>query len=279
MEEGTDPKMQKFFDDINDIKNDMQQVKRKLRSLQEANEESKLLTKAKDMKVLKQRMAKDINDVLVMVKAIKVKIERLDKENMQSRKQPGCEEGTGTDRTRMSITATQKKKLKDLSLEFQDLRTKINDEYKEVVERRYYTVTGQRPDAQVVDQLIETGDSEKIFQKAIQEQGRGQLVDTIAEIQERHDAVRDIERQLLELHQIFMDMAVLVESQGELLDNIETNVDSAKDHVTQGVKQLEVARKTQLNTRKWMIVGIVLLIIIIVIIIVVVIKPWTFVQN
>lgn len=29
-----------------------------------------------------------------------------------------------------------------------------------------------------------------------------QLVDTIAEIQERHDAVRDIERQLQELHQV-----------------------------------------------------------------------------
>jgi len=30
-------------------------------------------------------------------------------------------------------------------------------------------------DVQVVDQLIETGDSEAIFQRAIQEQGRGQV--------------------------------------------------------------------------------------------------------
>jgi hypothetical protein len=51
-----------------------------------------------------------------------------------------------------------------------------------------------------------------------------QILDTIAEIQERHDAVRDMERKLLELHQIFMDMAVLVEAQGELLDNIEVQV-------------------------------------------------------
>ncbi|BBN16196.1 protein MpSYP1-like [Marchantia polymorpha subsp. ruderalis] len=77
---------------------------------------------------------------------------------------------------------------------------------------------------QTIDQLIETGDSEQIFQKAIQEQGRGQILDTIAEIQELHDAVKDIEKKLLELHQIFLDMAVLVEAQGELLDNIETQV-------------------------------------------------------
>ena len=51
-----------------------------------------------------------------------------------------------------------------------------------------------------------------------------QVEDTLAEIQERHDAVRDLEKGLLDLHQIFLDMAVLVEAQGEMLDNIEAQV-------------------------------------------------------
>ncbi len=46
---------------------------------------------------------------------------------------------------------------------------------REVVERRVYTVTGQRPGDEEVEQLIETGESETIFQKAILEQGRGQV--------------------------------------------------------------------------------------------------------
>ena len=40
-------------------------------------------------------------------------------------------------------------------------------------------------------------------------------MDTIDEIQEWHDASKEIEKSLLELHQIFLDMAVLVEAQGE----------------------------------------------------------------
>lgn len=52
------------------------------------------------------------------------------------------------------------------------------------------------------------------------------MMDTLKEIQERHDAVRDIEKKLLDLHQVFMDMAVLVETQGEMLDNIEIQVDA-----------------------------------------------------
>ena len=49
-----------------------------------------------------------------------------------------------------------------------------------------------------------------------------QVLDTLVEIQERHAAVRELERSLLDLHQVFLDMAVLVEAQGEMLDNIES---------------------------------------------------------
>jgi syntaxin 1B/2/3 len=50
------------------------------------------------------------------------------------------------------------------------------------------------------------------------------VLDTLAEIQERNRAVKDLEASLLELHQVFLDMAVLVEAQGEMLDNIEKQV-------------------------------------------------------
>ena len=36
--------------------------------------------------------------------------------------------------------------------------------------------------------------------------------------------MRELEKSLLDLHQIFLDMAVLVEAQGEMLDNIEAQV-------------------------------------------------------
>ena len=63
-----------------------------------------------------------------------------------------------------------------------------------------------------------------IFQKAIMEQGRGYVMDTVAELRERRDAVLELERSLLELHQVFLDMAVLVEAQGQMIDNIENQV-------------------------------------------------------
>ncbi len=46
---------------------------------------------------------------------------------------------------------------------------------RETVGRRVYTVTGREANPEDVEQLIETGESERIFQRAIMEQGRGQV--------------------------------------------------------------------------------------------------------
>ncbi|KAK1379192.1 hypothetical protein POM88_025936 [Heracleum sosnowskyi] len=48
-----------------------------------------------------------------------------------------------------------------------------------------------------------------------------------SEIQERHDAVQAIEKNLMALYQDFLDMSVLVEAQGKQLDNIESHVERA----------------------------------------------------
>ncbi|KAH9728494.1 Syntaxin-132 [Citrus sinensis] len=228
--------LENFFKKVQDIDKEYEKLEKLLKKLQGAHEESKSVTKAPAMKAIKKRMEKDVDEVGKISRFIKSKIEELDREV---------------------------------------LRENIHQEYREVVERRVYTVTGKRADEETIDQLIETGDSEQIFQKAIQEQGRGQIMDTLAEIQERHDAVRDLERKLLELQQIFLDMAVLVDAQGDMLDNIESQVSSAVDHVQSGNTALQKAKKLQKNSRKWMCIAIIILLIIVAIIVVAVIKPWS----
>lgn len=226
--------LQNFSKKVQEIEKQYDKLDNLLRKLQAAHEESKAVTKASDMKSIKRRMEKDIDEVQKIARIIKSKIEELDKDNWSSMQKPECGKGTAIERARTVQTTDLKRKLRNKMGEFQTLRENIHQEYREVVERRVYTVTGQRADEETIDQLIETGDSEQIFQKAIQEQGRGQVMDTLAEIQERHDVVRDVESKLLELQQIFMDMAVLVNAQGELIDNIESQVSSAVDHVNTG---------------------------------------------
>ncbi|KAG0588299.1 hypothetical protein KC19_2G232100 [Ceratodon purpureus] len=257
--------MTQFFDEVGVIKNEMEKIKQLLEKVQDAHDESRTVSKAQAMKALRSRMDTDIKQVTKIAKTIKFKLEELDKANTENRRVRGCEEGTPTDRTRTSITSTLRKKLKDLMGEFQILRQNMNDEYKETVERRYYTVTGEHADEDTIDTIIETGNSETFLQKAIQEQGRGQVLETIKEIQERHDAVKDIEKNLLELHQIFMDMATLVDAQGEQLNDIEQQVNKASSFIHRGAQQLQVAKNTQRGTRKWCCIAVILIIILLLI--------------
>ncbi|XP_020599730.1 syntaxin-132-like [Phalaenopsis equestris] len=266
--------MEDFFKEVKEVEDLMEKLNINLRKLQEANEETKSITKASAMRAIKKKMQREMDEVGKISRAIKIKLEEIDQDNLRNRKKPGCEKGTAVDRSRLSMTVTLKKKLKDSVNDFQILRQTIQDEYRDVIERRVFTVTGTKPNEEMIDQLIETGDSEQIFQKAINEMGRGQVVDTLEEIQERHDVVMEIEKKLIELQQIFTDMALLVESQGELLDNIENQVANAVNHVQSGTEALQIAKTLQKKSRKCMMIAIILLLVIAAIIVLTIVKPW-----
>jgi syntaxin 1B/2/3 len=86
--------------------------------------------------------------------------------------------------------------------------------------------------------------------------------------------VRELERKLLELHQIFLDMSVLVEAQGEMLDNIETQVSKSVDYVHRGNVALVAARRYQRSSRKWMCCSIITVLLIACAILLPVLQPW-----
>lgn len=257
--------LSRFFEEVGILKSEMEQIKQLLFKLQEINEESRTVTSASSMKMARDRMDKHFADVLKKAKFIKAKLEALDKANEENRLLPGCEQGSSTDRTRSNITNSLRKSLKDLMDKFQALRQRMSSAYRETIERRYFTITGETASEDTIDHMIESGESETFLQKAIREQGRGQIIETIKEIQERHDAVKQIEKNLLELHQIFMDMAVLVEAQGHQIDNIEDAVKGASSFVQRGTGELQTARRLQKNSRKCMCIAIIILLIILVV--------------
>ncbi|OAY26101.1 syntaxin-124 [Manihot esculenta] len=248
--------LDKFFDDVENVKEDMKEVEKLHKKLQETNEQSKTAHNAKTMKNLRARMDSDVEQVLKRVKLIKGKLEALERSNAAARNNPGCGPGSSADRTRTSVVSGLGKKLKDLMDNFQNFRAQMSAEYKETVERRYFTITGEKASEETIENLISSGESESFLQKAIQDQGRGQILDTISEIQERSDAVKEIEKNLIELHQLFLDMAALVEAQGHQLNDIESHVAHASSFVRRGTEQLVEAREYQKSSRKWTCIAI-----------------------
>ncbi|KAI8533007.1 hypothetical protein RHMOL_Rhmol11G0262800 [Rhododendron molle] len=248
--------LSQFFEQVAGIKADMEEITNLLLDLQSLNEETKSTHSAKVIRGLRDRINSDMVAVLRKAKIIKTKLELLDQSNVVNRSiSVGFKEGSPVDRTRISVTNGLRIKLKDMMNDFQCLREKIVKEHKEGLKRRYYSATGQEPTEEMMEKMVLGNGQVGIFE------GKGDLV---MENQERHEALKEIQRSLTELHQVFLDMAVLVETQGEKINDIQENVVNAAAYVSGGTKELVQAKEMK-KRRDWVCwVGIVVLLVLLV---------------
>jgi syntaxin 1B/2/3 len=69
------------------------------------------------------------------------------------------------------------------------------------------------------------------------------IVNKLKDVQEKYQDVLSLEVTVSELHQMFMDFAILVDTQGDMLDRIELGIKEADEYVTQGNDELQSAIK------------------------------------
>ncbi|KAG5624974.1 hypothetical protein H5410_010192 [Solanum commersonii] len=229
----------KFFEEVAVIKSDMEEINNLLVNLQDLNQKTKSAPSAKILQGLRDQINSDIITVLRKAKIIKTRLELLDKSNLDNRGVSAAyKEGSPVDRTRISVTNGLRIKLRDMMNDFQCLRENIVAEHKEGLRKQYSNANGKEPSEEAIEKMME----ERVFE--------GRVEKGAVENQDRHEAVKEIQKSLIELHQVFLDMAVMVETQGDQMNNIEQNVVNAGGYVNGGMKELDRANRMK-RTRTW----------------------------
>jgi len=99
--------------------------------------------------------------------------------------------------------------------------------------------------------------------------GHVRLRNAVADIQDKYKDIRKLEKSVETIHQMFIDMQMLVQAQGEILDNIELNIQEAHDYTKKANVQLAKAKKSHIIYKKYKCCILITLLIVVVIVVVV----------
>jgi syntaxin 1A len=141
-----------------------------------------------------------------------------------------------------------------LSQKFVEVMTDYNKTQTDYRERckariqRQLEITGRSTTTEEVEEMLESGNP-AIFTQGIMTDTQ-QAKQTLADIEARHADIIKLENSIRELHDMFMDMAMLVESQGEMIDRIEFHVSGALEYVEEAVKDTKKAMEYQRKARR-----------------------------
>lgn len=174
-------------------------------------------------------------------------------------------EATNTEvRLRTNMHGTLTTKFVELMQHYNDIQTDYDNKYRDRLKREYKIVKPDMPEEEI-EEAIQTGES-SAFQGEMAD--RKAAEDALAYIQNRHQDLVRLQASIKELHGLFVDMALLVAKQGELIDQIEYNVTTAQSHMQKATAQLKTANVYAKKSRKKMywILGIVLVLIAVVLI-------------
>nr|XP_009860972.1 syntaxin-1A-like isoform X2 [Ciona intestinalis]XP_018670600.1 syntaxin-1A-like isoform X2 [Ciona intestinalis] len=167
----------------------------------------------------------------------------------------------------------QKTQHSTLSRKFIHVMTEYNATQNDYRERckariqRQLEITGKQVSDNEIEDMLERGKdgSSAIFTGGIIMDTQ-QTKQALNDIEARHNDIIKLETSIKELHDMFMDMAMLVEQQGEMVNQIEYNVTSAASYVETANTEIKKAVKYQSAARKKKIIIIVIVLIVLAVI-------------
>lgn len=164
-------------------------------------------------------------------------------------------EKTGTLRMRVNTHQSLTRRFMDAMQLFEESQESHRDNVREAVERQMRLMNPQATEEEIQDALRngnvnEMVDNSPTFaQLPIEEQLR--MRNGLEDLRSRNNDIKKLEESIIQLHQLFVDMQILVEAQGELLNEVEYNIVDTKEKAEAGYQELIEARAYQKSaTRK-----------------------------
>jgi t-SNARE complex subunit (syntaxin) len=241
----TSPQMREFYEEIEQLKVRMGRVEANINAIDEKYTESLTTINAGKAEQLTREMEALVAETNRDSQMVAARIKQLGQANKSF-------QGSSAERRiRDSTFAALAKRFYELMTTYQGLKSRNASKYRDKVRRQMEIASGEKPSEAQVDEVIEGGDPNRLFaQKLLQDRRNQDAANALVFMQDRHNDIVRLEKSINELYQIFLDMATLVEQQGEMLDAIEFNVAKSEGYQEEAVVELKKASGWAVTARK-----------------------------
>ncbi|XP_062710394.1 syntaxin-1A isoform X1 [Aedes albopictus] len=234
--------MEDFFNEVEEIRIMIDKIQANVEEVKKKH--SAILSAPQSDEKTKQELEDLMADIKKTANRVRGKLKGIE-QNIEQ------EEQTNKSNADLRIRKTQhsalSRKFVEVMTEYNRTQTDYRERCKGRIQRQL-EITGRATTNEELEEMLEQGNSAVFTQGIIME--TQQAKQTLADIEARHADIIKLENSIRELHDMFMDMAMLVESQGEMIDRIEYHVEHAMDYVQTATQDTKKALKYQSKARR-----------------------------
>ncbi|EPS68317.1 hypothetical protein M569_06460, partial [Genlisea aurea] len=191
-----------FAMDVDSLRKDVHSVDKLLACIFESNEDIKGANSANAMKEMRGKLMGHLDDLHRLAKQMEKKFDALVLTNAAQRRA-----GSADDQNRAAMILHLEDDLGEVMRNFQGLRAQMEADHRQVIETRYFTISGEKATADAIDRIIASEVAASPLHEALEEQGRGPVMEVVAEIEERRDTMMEMRRRLISVHQVLLGIA------------------------------------------------------------------------
>ncbi|XP_023576395.1 syntaxin-2 isoform X1 [Octodon degus] len=194
------------------------------------------------------KIKEELEDLNKEIKKTANKIRAKLKSIEQSFSQDDSGSWTSVDlRIRRTQHSVLSRKFVEVMTEYNEAQTLFRERSKGRIQRQL-EITGRNTTDAELEEMLESGKPSIFISDIISDSHITRQA--LNEIESRHKDILKLETSIRELHEMFMDMAMFVETQGEMINNIEKNVMNATEYVEHAKEETKKAVRYQSKARR-----------------------------
>ena len=172
-------------------------------------------------------------------------------------------------RIKQNLFGSMTKKYQNVCIKFQNLESDIKNIMQTKNIRAAEIVLGKElSDNEKAEVINDPKYVEQIYGDKLKGGAHVTLQNAVADLEERHKDIKNLEKSILQVHNLIIDLSKLVQLQGEMIDNIDANIQKAVNYVHKGEKNLIKAKENMKKARKKKCIILIIVIVILLIVLV-----------